>query len=205
LILLPRWMARWRARGPLARPGERARVAAYFLAIGFAFMFVEIAFIQKFVLLLSHPIHSVAAVLGTFLVFAGFGSRVSRRLSERVGRVPPVSLAVVLIGAMALAYLFLLPHLFDRFAALPQPGRIALAVALVAPLAFWMGMPFPIALSRLRDPQLVAWAWGVNGFASVVAAVLAALLSIHLGFNAVVLVALVLYGVAAVAVPRAAA
>jgi hypothetical protein len=202
LILLPLWVARRRGRGPLARPGERARVAAYFLAIGFAFMLVEIAFIQKFVLFLSHPIHSVAAVLGAFLVFAGLGSRLSRGLSERIGRVPPVTLAVALIATLALVYLVLLPHLFGRLGGLPRPGRIALAVALVAPLAFWMGMPFPIALSRLRDPQLVAWAWGVNGFASVVAAVLAALLAIHLGFNAVVLLALALYAIAAVTVPR---
>jgi len=43
----------------------------------------------------------------------------------------------------------------------------------------------------------VPWAWGINGFASVVSAVLATLLAIEFGFNAVILLALVFYAVAA--------
>ena len=54
--------------------GSRGRVLVYFTAIGFAFMFIEIAFIQKFVLFLSHPLYAVAVVLFAFLLFAGIGS-----------------------------------------------------------------------------------------------------------------------------------
>ena len=88
--------ARERAADPAAALGRRAadreagappalsaaRVAAYFLAIGFAFMFVEIAFIQKFLLLLAHPLYAVAVVLCSFLLFAGLGSRYSGRLRD---------------------------------------------------------------------------------------------------------------------------
>ena len=63
--------------------GSRDRVLVYFMAIGFAFMFIEIAFIQKFVLFLSHPLYAVAVVLFAFLLFAGIGSAVSRRLAGR--------------------------------------------------------------------------------------------------------------------------
>jgi hypothetical protein len=85
----------------------------------------------------------------------------------------------------------------------PEPARIALSAALIAPLAFFMGMPFPLGLARVEalDARLVPWAWGINGCASVVAAVLATLLAIHLGFTAVVLMALGLYGLAAAARP----
>ena len=65
-------------------------------------------------------------------------------------------------------------------------------------LAFCMGMPFPLGLARLADyaPDLIPWAWAINGCASVISAVLAALLAIHLGFATVIAVALVLYALA---------
>jgi hypothetical protein len=39
----------------------------------------------------------------------------------------------------------------------------------------------------------VPWAWGINGCASVVAAVLASLLAMHVGFTVVLTLALSLY------------
>ena len=82
--------------------------------------------------------------------------------------------------------------------------KVAAAVALVAPLATLMGMPFPRALARLRrlDPALVPWAWGTNGCASVIGAVLATLLAIHLGQTFVIGCAVLLYAAAGVAVGR---
>ena len=59
--------------------GSRRRVLVYFAAIGLAFMFIEIAFIQKFVLFLSHPLYAVAVVLFAFQLFAGIGSAASKR------------------------------------------------------------------------------------------------------------------------------
>ena len=75
------------------------------------------------------------------------------------------------------------------------PGKIMITLTLIAPLAVSMGMPFPLGIVRVaRDSgDLVPWAWGINGCASVVAAVLATLLAIHLGFTAVVLIAVALY------------
>jgi hypothetical protein len=72
-------------------------------------------------------------------------------------------------------------------------------VLLIAPLAFFMGMPFLLALVRVAAarPALVPWVWGINGCASVLSAILAILLAMSLGFNAVVLIAIGLYVVAA--------
>jgi hypothetical protein len=80
LILLPLAIGMRHANGAAAVFPSRARVALYFGAIGVAFMFMEIAFIQKFVLFLAHPLYAVAVVLCAFLVFAGLGSRFSARL-----------------------------------------------------------------------------------------------------------------------------
>jgi len=195
--------ARQRDSRPLA--GSRRRVFVYFAAIGFAFMFVEIAFIQKFVLFLSHPLYAVAVVLFAFLLFAGIGSAASKRLHD--GSAPVLRHAeVAVVGAIALSAalcLGLLPWLFRHAVALPDPLRIFISAALIAPLAFFMGMLFPLGLARVEanDARLIPWAWAINGCASVTGAVLATLLAIHIGFTAVVGAALVLYAVAATARP----
>ena len=70
LILLPLWVG-----GAGVRAGalvwRRWRLVLYFLALGLGFMFVEMAFIQRFVLFLGHPLYAIAVVLAAFLVFAG--------------------------------------------------------------------------------------------------------------------------------------
>lgn len=172
-------------------------VALYFLAIGFAFMFMEIAFIQKFVLFLSHPLYSVAVVLCAFLMFAAAGSW----LAERWQAAHKVTLAVMAMGVLALFYLAILPGLFQALIHWPDAAKIIISVALIAPLAVCMGVPFPTAMTRLADTseQAIPWAWAINGFASVVGAVLATLLAIHLGFAVVILLAVLLYGVACAA------
>jgi len=206
LILLPLKFIVRRTEDPTTPAGLAPCVAAYFLAIGFAFMFVEIAFIQKFLLLLSHPLYAVAVVLCSFLLFAGLGSRYSGRLHTENAKLSrrPVTAAVAAIGACGLVYLVVLPGLFRLLMPLPDPFKVALSIALIAPLAFAMGMPFPLGLARTaaRAPALVPWAWGVNGCASVVAAILATLLAIHFGFAVVVVLAVLLYVLAAAVFPR---
>ena len=196
-ILLP--LARLDAGATLAR----WRVAVYFLGIGLGFMFLEIAFIQKFILFLAHPLYAVAVVLCAFLVFAGLGSRYSpdilHVLTRLPGRLPgPLARLGVAIGALALIYAWCLPIFFHALIALPDLVKIAIAVALIAPLAILLGIPFPAGLARVAasGEALVPWAWAINGCASVVGAVLATLLAVHLGFTAVVILAVGFYAAA---------
>jgi hypothetical protein len=197
LIVLPLALGRRRVNGAHSGQPSRARVALYFGSIGVAFMFVEIAFIQKFTLFLAHPLYAVAVVLCAFLVFAGLGSRAIAHLRPESGRTAAVAAAV--IGGLSFIYLAVLPAMFERLLPLPDAARIAISIALIAPVAFAMGVPFPSALARLapRASALIPWAWGVNACASVVAAVLATVLAIHLGFTVIVVMAAVLYAIAA--------
>ncbi|MBI2570558.1 MAG: SAM-dependent methyltransferase [Candidatus Schekmanbacteria bacterium] len=179
--------------------GLRARSLGYFAALGAAFLSLEIAFMQKLILFLSHPLHATAVVLTGFLVFAGIGSACSRRWSGGHA----VAMAAAGISALTAVYAFALPAAFSRLLALPEAGRIAVTFAVLAPLAFLMGIPFPKgleALQRLR-PALVPWAWGVNGCASVVTAAGSTLVAIHAGHRAVMLGAAILYGIAAALYP----
>jgi len=197
LILLPLWV------GSVAKRREHQglwRVFAYFLAIGFAFMLIEIAFIQKFILFLSHPLYAVAVVLSAFLVCAGLGSAASGKWGSKF----PIYPVVAGIAVLAMLYLFLLPPIFQQLIGLPDAAKIGISAALIAPLAFLMGMPFPLGLSQVAKtmPSGVAWAWGINGCASVMGAVLATILAIHTGFVFVVVLAILLYFLAATASPK---
>ena len=195
LILAPLAISRARRSFP---PG---RVVFYFLAIGLAFMFMEIAFIQKFVLFLSHPLYAIAVVLCAFLVFAAGGAWIAGRRQRNAAGSRHLTFAVAGIGALSLLYLGILPGLFQALIHLPDAVRIAISVALIAPLAVCMGMPFPTGMARLASTaqDSIPWAWAINGFASVIGAVLATLLAIHLGFAAVILLSVLIYGLAAVA------
>lgn len=203
LILAPVWLQRRKTAA--ARGGQGLwKVLVYFFAIGLAFLFIEIAFIQKFILILGHPVYAAAAVLSAFLVFAGLGSAFSRRQLPRFGIDGTQQLAFAGIVFVGLLDLALLNTSYQLLFNLADAVKISLSILLTAPLAFCMGMPFPMALSRIADNRqtLIPWAWAVNGCASVLSAVLAALFAIHFGFTAVVVLALGLYGVAAALLPR---
>lgn len=198
LVLLP--LALFRPRGP-SRPG-RGPVVACFGGLGVAFMFLEIAFIQKLMLFLHHPVYAVAVVLSTFLFFAGLGSLYADRRRDRPVR--RVGAVVALLALLSALYLAALPPLFAAWAGWPDPARVAASVGLLAPLAFLMGIPFPTCLQATSDRarELVAWAWGVNGAASVAGATIATLLAVHAGFRAVVLAAVLLYATVPVSLAR---
>jgi hypothetical protein len=201
LILLPLWLLGRRDR-VRPREADRWRVAVYFAAIGLAFMLVEIAFIQKFGLLLGHPLYAIAVVLFAFLLSAGLGSRFFERLLPAGLR---IALPVLAIAAVSGLYAFLLlPVLLPVVAALPDAARIAIGVALILPLGFAMGMPFPAGLARVAASagRLVPWAWGVNACASVIGAIAATLAAVHFGFTAVLIAAIALYAMAAACAPR---
>ncbi|MCH7822117.1 MAG: SAM-dependent methyltransferase [Proteobacteria bacterium] len=196
LILLPLALVerRWPA-------GTGARMGAYFLLLGLAFLFIEMAFIQKFILFLSHPLYAVAVVLSGFLVFAGLGSALSEPLARKLearGR-SAVVCAAGAIALLTLLYVFVLPWVFRWGIGYADGVKIGLSIALIAPLAVAMGMPFPLGLKRVAEtaPDFIPWAWGINGFASVMSAVLATLLAIEFGFTFVLMLALILYAIAA--------
>ena len=170
----------------------------YFTALGLAFLFIEIAFMQKFTLYLHHPLYSIAVTLAAFLLFAGWGSTTSKQWQQKWGYIKTLKIAVSGIVLCGLVYIVLLDSLFTLTMGIPALLKIMITGLLIAPLAFCMGIPFPLALSFLNQhySKLIPWAWGVNGCASVISAILAMLLAIHLGFNAVILCALLLYGCA---------
>ncbi len=186
LILVPLVVMQLR-RGERIRPRLAAATLLYFAAIGVAFLFTEIAWIQRLQLFLGHPVYATTAVLAAFLVFAGAGSLWVQRRAATAG-VATLGVAVLLIAGSALAYLYLLPGVLAELAGGALVLRLVAVFVLLAPLAFAMGMPFPLALRALsrQAPGLVPWAWGINGCSSVIAATTAPLLGAAYGFSGLI-------------------
>ncbi|MGH8550247.1 MAG: SAM-dependent methyltransferase [Methylococcales bacterium] len=203
LILLPLRLARNRS-GDLPMKSLQSKVFAYFFSLGVAFMFLEIALIQKFVLFLHHPLYAVTAILTTLLIFAGIGSRWAQRFDSPKSRFVAVRYSTVAIISLGAAFMVALNSLVVELMTLSQPAKFLIAALLVAPLGFFMGIPFPLGLSAVaaRTPALVPWAWGINGCASVISAILATLVAIQFGFTLLMFFSLLLYAIAARCFPR---
>ena len=184
-ILLPLLFRRDVSSGGGSPAGAVGRLwpFVYFAGLGLGFLWVEIPLLQRFILYLDQPTYAFATVLFGVLVWSGVGSLASDRLSVSMAA------AVSAVAALSVLYAFGLPLLFDATLGLPLAGRLALSVALLAPLGMAMGVPFPRAIRMLGDqaPALVPWAWAVNGSASVVSAILATVLALSFGFTWVIL------------------
>ena len=198
LILLPLISLRWVHRDsiqaePLPELTDILGTLIYFGCIGIAFMFLEMALLPKYTLLLSHPVYSAAVVLSTVLVFAGFGSLSLRRF-QAMG--PwflwiPVIVISLWVGFHALAG----DRLFHMALKWSLEARLVLAVLLISVISFFLGWPFPSGLRIMarRFPKLVPWAWGINGCASVIGAVLGKCLAVSIGLRMLMFAACALY------------
>jgi spermidine synthase len=189
--------------GPLLASGERpapgwAPWLTYFGALGAGFMLLEVALLQRFVLLLGHPVYSLTVTLFSLLLGTGLGSLISRRIRpERVKAVTGRALLAVLAIAAA-SPLFLSP-IIDAAIPWPLSIRVGLAAAILIPLGLLLGMPLPGGMRLLAAGRadLVPWGWGINGAFSVVGATLAVFIAMNWGFSATLLIGALIYGAAA--------
>ncbi|UCD37665.1 MAG: hypothetical protein JSW54_12720, partial [Fidelibacterota bacterium] len=186
LILLPLWLHA-RARRPHYPDREsvnRPLSLAYFGAIGCGFMAVEIVLIQKLVLVLGDPVFAASAVITALLVFAGIGSILSEYLKRRWARLVPAG--VGLIAIFLLAVFMSVTHLAPAWASMPGAGRFVVVIVVLAPLAIVMGIFFPTGvrwLDTAGEEARIPWAWGINGFTSVITTPVATIVALNLGFT----------------------
>jgi spermidine synthase len=181
---------------PLALQKGRSRQSAfpllYFVAVGLGYILVEIAFIQRFVLFLGHPTYALTVVIFLLMLSSGAGSLFSRRWLRRaeMGWLPLVLVVVALVGEIVF-----LPGRLAALVGVDFAYRLLLSAALLVPLGFFMGMPFPTGLRALAaGPEspagkpaydnAVEWAWAINAAASVLGSVLAMVIAIQFGLTA---------------------
>jgi len=166
----------------------------YFACIGFAYMGVEIAALLRLQSFLGKPIYGLSVGLFAFLLASGFGSNFTNRLRDAVLE-RSVSIVVVMIVGVGLSFVAGSAPLFALTLSQPLAIRIAIAVVAVFPLAFLMGMLFPIGVRLIaRDSEdLIPWAWATNGCFSVVGIFGTRITALLFGFSRALFVGLVVY------------
>lgn len=176
LIFLPLKLKRSLMPGP-----DKMPVFLYFSGIGMGYMCVEIAFIEKYVLLFGSVPSSFMVVVSLMLFFSALGSwAVSSVTPER-------NKLLILVGIISLGIFilgFTLTSVLLKSAGNTLLISVLLALLTIGPVSFFMGMPFPLGIKILGQvgEEVIPWAWGVNGFFSVVGACLATVLAVEVGF-----------------------
>jgi hypothetical protein len=196
LVLLVPLAAGRRLRAP---EGGTLRIAAYFAALGLGFLAIEIALIERASFYLNDRTTAFALVLTGMLVCSGLGSMLSERFAATPWRGAALAAAVVVAWCL-LMIAGLQPLLIATIGA-PFAVRCAIVLALAAPVAVALGMPFPLGLAGVGSGAFLPWAWALNGAFSVVATPLTNLVAREVGLSGVLFLALVLYGGAIVAFP----
>jgi SAM-dependent methyltransferase len=172
--------------------GMRKIIFFYFSLIAVGYFFIEMPLIQKMVLFLGHPSYSIAVIIAGLLIFTGIGSLFSDRLFSTDNR---ILLSTVFICLITLFYLWFIDRLFSWFMMFPVSEKVLVVLFMVAPLGFFMGIPFPQGLTAIKkiETDAVSWAWGVNGFFSVISILLATVFAVTMGFTAVFAIACLCY------------
>jgi hypothetical protein len=185
LVLLPLFRRGWKGN-------QKAAVLFYFGGIGLGYMFVEMVFIQHFILYFGHPVYAAAAVITALLFFSGFGSFMSGYFS---GNRKAMMLIVTAIIVLLVIYAAVLMPLLQQTMHASLPVKLLIVLLLIAPLAFCMGIPFPAALWRLARTSAteIPWAWGLNGCISVISAALATVIAVEEGSTMVMWLAAFAY------------
>ena len=181
------------SRGTAASGGSLAWLA-YFGALGAGFMLIEVSVLQRFVLLLGHPVYSLTVTLFSLLLGTGLGAAWSRRFdADRLPRTGAIAIATVAI--LALAVIAVMTPIVSWAIPLSRAARMGIAVAMLVPLGVALGIPMPTGLRMLakETPQMIPWAWGMNGALSVLGATMAIFIAMNWGFRVTLLAASATY------------
>ena len=198
-LLVPfAWMKRRREEEVGTKRSEIgiATMIPYFAALGMGFILIELALLQKLILLMGNPTMTFALLLFTLLISSGAGSLLSARIAKN-----NMKNLVFIIGGIAglgiLYFLFLPPIIYSTIAE-PIEAKAAVSIAILAPIGFLMGMPLPtgMRLLKVHRPDYIPWMWAVNGAFSVLGAVLAIALGIMYGSSLAMILGILIYLIA---------
>jgi len=158
-------------------------LSLYFACIGLGFMMIEISQLQRLTVFLGHPTYSLSVVLFSLLLSSGIGSYSTQKVNAHLASSTSIRVIVLLvtIGLFGI----LTPPIIRTFSSAITPVRIILAIIILFPMGFFMGMAFPMGM-KIASSQaelLAPWFWGINGAASVFASVLTVAISINSGIS----------------------
>lgn len=176
-------------------------VTVYFSTIGMGYMVLEISLMQRMIPFLGEPVYAISAVLFSLLISTGLGSYISGRfrLIERY-----TIHIILIVPLLAVIYLVMMRSVPEMVTGFGLAERYSLTSIFLVPLGIAMGIPFPTGISILGRgrPDLIPWAWCINGSFSVISSVLAMMLALFWGFSTVHLLAAGCYIIAWLAIMK---
>ncbi len=175
-----------------ASPGSIPALS-FFLFIGAGYILIQVSLIQKFVLFLGHPTYALTVIIFSMLLSSGLGSFASKHLVR--GDLARLSRVMVIIVGAIVVLSFVISPISESGVSLPFPLKVLISVALISPVGFAMGMPFPTGLTLLEKimPASVRWAWSINAASSVMGSAAAMFLAIYLGLQTTLVIGGLLY------------
>ncbi len=187
LILLPVLIQQKRKKH---REISTIAVFFYFGLIGMSFIFLEITFIQKFILFLGHPLYSMALIVFALLFSSGTGSLTSKKILGR-NELKNIRIVFLLVAFLIITYSFALPFFFNMFIGSNSVVKLFVSFSMIFPLGFLMGFPFPTGIRFLKNDgiKIIPWAWATNAFSSVVNSVAALAVAFWGGYTLVMIIA----------------
>ena len=202
VILVPYFLSRKRTEhkhgSGKKHVGSAGAFPILFALLGIGFMLAEIPLIQRFTLFLGEPVLSVSVLLFSLLIGAGIGGLTSSRVSPN-GLAKKTSFTAIGVASLLVLYAFVTPAILKQFLGLTLVERSLLSAALLIPLGFALGFPFPLGIRLMRErgrDSYIPWIWGINGSASVLGSVLAIVLAMKVGFAWAMVVGAICYVVA---------
>jgi hypothetical protein len=183
-----------RGGGGLSGLESRWSLLAFFACIGYGYMAIEISVLLKLQLYLGKPIYGLSVGLGAFLLWSSIGASFTNRLAD--AHLPrSIYLSVAALLATGLGFALLSGPLFASTVSQSLLMRVLIAVAAIAPLAFLMGVFFPIGIKLVSrtDEDMIPWVWGINGCLSVLGIFGTRIAALFVGFGPTLIVGLGLY------------
>jgi len=167
----------------------------YFLAVGSGFMFIELYFIKEYIFIFADPVISLTVVITGLLVFSAFGGYCSQRISAKYF---PISIAALILTLVCMFFIF--NPMMHSVIQLNPSLRYPLSLLLLLPPGFLIGLPFPLGMRYILNlPAQRAYAWTINGCASVLASIASAQIALGLGISAIMIFAISAYVLAFIA------
>ncbi|MBI5208271.1 MAG: hypothetical protein HY934_10870 [Candidatus Firestonebacteria bacterium] len=171
-----------------------ALILMYFGCIGFGFMLIEISFMRKFNLIVTHPTLSISLILFSMLLSGALGSLTTNKIPVLSG-LKNFRIILFILNIVILIYIFFMDSWLGAIQNTNLIYRYLEGVIIIFPLSFLMGMPMPLGIKMLGDDKsfLLPWVFSINAAASVMGSVSAFIIALNFGFNVTLYTALSAY------------
>jgi hypothetical protein len=153
----------------------------YFLGVGAGFMFIELFFIKKYILLFGDPVISFSVVVCGILIFSSLGGAwIQKKDKSVLKKALPILVAILLLALLAL------DPLMRYLLGIRNVWQYIWALLVLFPIGFLMGLPFTIGMrDLLASATQRAYAWSANGCASVITAIVSAQIALIFGIPSI--------------------